>query len=128
MDAAQRGSLWKVSFRSMLGKKCSFLYIGDVTLSGEDRPPRHATNHLRPRFHQPQMVDYQVEYDEDEDETYYPDEDEEFDVDEIEDNRLSTSFLFLLAGGVAGAGKPSCPVFLNNCISFASFSDNDGSV
>ena len=59
------------------------------------------------------MVDYQVEYDEDDEDTYYFDDEEDFDVDEVEDTRLSTSFLFLLAGGVAGAGMSARSVFLD---------------
>lgn len=76
---------------------------GDVTLSAEDRPPPHPIHkHPHPHFHQPQLVDYQAEYEEDDSEY---NEDEEFEEEEMEEHHFSTSFKFLLAGGIAGAGK-----------------------
>lgn len=80
---------------------------GDVTLSGEDRPPPHPIHkHTHHHIHQPQLVDYQVEYDEEE--AYYDDDD--YVDEEYEEHHLSTSFKYLLAGGIAGAGEqPSFP-------------------
>ncbi|KAI5124933.1 hypothetical protein M0805_007360 [Coniferiporia weirii] len=67
---------------------------GDVSISGEDRPPVHP---IKPQSHPPQdPVDYTGLDSEDED--FYDDED----IDEEEEHQHSTSIKFLLAGGIAG--------------------------
>ncbi|KAH8113244.1 mitochondrial carrier [Phellopilus nigrolimitatus] len=70
---------------------------GDVSISGEDRPPIHPIklqNHLPPVPIDHQLDDQEVDH---YDEVY-------FDKDEgDEEHPHSTSFRFLLAGGIAGA-------------------------
>ena len=69
------------------------LYEGDVTISGEDRPP---VNPIKPL-----PLPFPGDHSSDEDDEY----DDEFDDEELpEPNHYSTSFKFLVAGGIAGAG------------------------
>ena len=78
--------------------------IGDVSISAEDRPPSHP---VKPH-NQPSPVDTtsslsEGTVDDDDDDEFYDDEFE----DEEEENHNATSFKFLLAGGIAGAGMQS---------------------
>lgn len=69
---------------------------GDVSISGEDRPPVNGVKSLPV----PIPVDHVSAHDDGE----YEDD---FDDEELEEtNHYSTSLKFLAAGGIAGAGKP----------------------
>lgn len=80
-----------------------FLHAGDVTLSGEDI---HSIHTLRAHSHHaahapPELVDFSSGQEEQEEDFY--EEDGLYDEEDVQQHK--TSFKFLLAGGIAGAGN-----------------------
>lgn len=99
MEGVQHALRWKVTFWTFTDSLYRHSCTGDVSLSAEDSPPSHqAKPHTRKSTSD--RVDHTSSTDEEEKEV-----DGDYDEEEASvTHHFSTSFKFLLAGGIAGAG------------------------